>query len=217
MKRIAEPELMDDPAQARAYAEADFSQPHEDFVLHFRERFPRFRAGRVLDLGCGPADVTQRFAAAFPNAHILGVDGSQAMLRLGRRAIVRAGLQDRVRLQRKYLPCKLPGDFDALISNSLLHHLAHPMTLWDTIFECSTPGTAVFIMDLSRPASLREARHLVGAYAGDAPEVLRRDFLNSLRAAYRPEEAWRQLQTAGLTKLRIETISDRHWIAWGRM
>jgi ubiquinone/menaquinone biosynthesis C-methylase UbiE len=217
MKRIPEPELMDDPAQALAYAEADFSEPHEDFVLHFRERFPRFRAGRVLDLGCGPADVTLRFAAAFPEVHILGVDGSPAMLRLGRRAILRAGLQDRVRLQRKYLPCKLSANFDALISNSLLHHLAHPVTLWDTILQCSKSGTAVFIMDLLRPASLGEARHLVDAYAGDAPEVLRRDFLNSLRAAYRPEETWRQLQIAGLTKLRIETISDRHWIAWGRI
>ena len=66
MERIPEPELMDEAEQARAYAEADFSGPHDMFVQLFREAFPDTApAGAVLDLGCGPADVTRRFASAF--------------------------------------------------------------------------------------------------------------------------------------------------------
>ena len=49
MQRVPEPELMDDPAQALAYAGADFSEPHQAFVAHFRERFPDFHSGSVLD------------------------------------------------------------------------------------------------------------------------------------------------------------------------
>ena len=80
MDRIPEPELMDDPAQALAYARADFSEPHEAFVGYFQERFPQWRPRRVLDLGCGPADVTIRFARAYPECEIVGVDGAEAML-----------------------------------------------------------------------------------------------------------------------------------------
>jgi ubiquinone/menaquinone biosynthesis C-methylase UbiE len=36
----------------------------------------------VLDLGCGPADVTIRFAKANPGYKFHGVDGSAAMLKL---------------------------------------------------------------------------------------------------------------------------------------
>jgi hypothetical protein len=53
MQHIPEPELMTDPAQAQAYAEADFSAPHDAFVAHFAARFPDFKTGSVLDLGWG--------------------------------------------------------------------------------------------------------------------------------------------------------------------
>ncbi len=33
MKRIPEPELMDGAEQASAYAEADFSEPHDHFMI----------------------------------------------------------------------------------------------------------------------------------------------------------------------------------------
>ena len=72
MQRIPEPELMTDPAQAQAYAETDFSAPHDAFIAHFAARFPDFKTGRVLDLGCGAADVTLRFARAYPDAEIVG-------------------------------------------------------------------------------------------------------------------------------------------------
>lgn len=37
MDRAPEPELMDDAAQAMAYAEADFSEPHGRFIELYRE------------------------------------------------------------------------------------------------------------------------------------------------------------------------------------
>jgi trans-aconitate methyltransferase len=80
---------MDDQEQAAAYAAADWSESHGKIPRYFRERFPQFTRGRVLDLGCGPADVTVRFAKAFPEITMLGVDGSDAMLASGSAVFVK--------------------------------------------------------------------------------------------------------------------------------
>ncbi len=216
LERIPEPELMDDPAQARAYAEADFSEPHQAFVEHFRRRFPAFAGGKVVDLGCGPADVTLRFAQAYPRAYLLGVDGAQAMLALAREAVVRAGLGERIRFAHLRLPTPaLPRGFDGVISNSLLHHLADPQTLWAAVRQAARPGAPVLVMDLMRPESDAELERLVAAYAAQAPDILGRDFRNSLCAAYRPEEVEEQLAWAGLEAFSVEVVSDRHLLVWG--
>lgn len=219
MQRQPEPELMTDEAQALAYARADFAEPHERFVGLFRECFlanaPR---GTVLDLGCGPADVTWRFAAAFPHCRVDGVDGSPAMLKFGRETVRAHGLTGRIRLIEGYLPgAKLPEpSYDVVISNSLLHHLADPAALWNTIVSAAKPGASIFIMDLLRPASEAAAHLLVQTYSGNEPEVLQRDFYNSLLAAYTEEEITEQLGASGLSGLSIRAVSDRHLIIFGK-
>jgi SAM-dependent methyltransferase len=215
--RVAEPELMDTPEQARAYAAADFSQPHQAFVTHFRDCFPGFTAGRVLDLGCGPADVTVRFARAYPKAHLRGVDGAQAMLDEGTRLVQRTGLGERVTLELVRLPSpSLAGaEYDAVISNSLLHHLADPAVLWSSIEAAARPGAPVFVMDLRRPPSTGAVQRLVDEYAADESPVLRDDFYRSLCAAYTPEEVRSQLVSAALHQLRVDVFSDRHLVVYG--
>lgn len=215
MRRIPEPDLMDHPAQARAYAEADFSEPHQAFVRHFQACFPEFDSGDVLDLGCGPADVTLRFARAYPTVCVVGLDGAEAMLALGRAALAREGLANRVTLRRVHLPAPIDRRYDAIFSNSLLHHLADPMVLWETISHATKPGAPVFIMDLLRPYSIEEAERLTAIYAADCPGVLRKDFFNSLLAAYQLDEIAAQLQSAGLERFRVEQVSDRHVAIWG--
>jgi ubiquinone/menaquinone biosynthesis C-methylase UbiE len=215
MQRIPEPELMDDLEQARAYSEADFAQPHEAFVRGFQERFPDFAGGRVLDLGCGPADVTLRFARAYPRATLLGIDAADAMLALGRARLEQAGVSHRVSLDCVRLPAPFSRRFDAVISNSLLHHLADPMVLWKTVTQTAMGGAPVFVMDLLRPASIEEAEALTATHASGAPAILRRDFFNSLLAAYRLDEIAAQLQRAQLQQLRVEQVSDRHVVVSG--
>jgi SAM-dependent methyltransferase len=219
MERVPEPELMEDAQQAAAYAAADFSEPHQAFVEHFRRLFPAFRGGLVLDLGCGPADVTLRFARAYPQARLLGVDGSQPMLDLARAAIARAGLEHRVALERLRLPdARLAGaGYDALICNSLLHHLAEPGVLWQTVASAARSGAPVLVMDLLRPDSPEAAAALVERHAAQASPILRRNFYHSLLAAYRPCEVEAQLRAAGLAHFRVAVVSDRHWLAWGHV
>ena len=208
---------MDDVEQAKAYADADFSEAHDSFVTHFRQRFPEFIGGHVLDLGCGTADVILRFGAAYPGARIKGIDGAQAMLDIGRRDVDRRGYSAQVTLVRCLLPDHrlATGSFDAVISNSLLHHLADPGVLWETLWHCAKKGAPLFIMDLMRPSNKQRARELVQQYAGDASPLLQKDFYNSLLAAYVVDEVRAQLDRAGLGYLTAEAVSDRHLIVWG--
>ncbi len=211
---------MDDPAQARAYAAADFSEPHSRFVALFAARCgPVAPGSKVLDLGCGPADISIRFARAHPGVEVHGVDGAPAMLQEGERLLARAGLAGRVRLVHGVLPgCRPPSPpYDVLISNSLLHHLPDPQVLWQAILCWGRPGGRVFVMDLLRPESRQEALRLVDRYAAGEPEILRRDFFHSLLAAWRPEEVRLQLRRAGLGHLAVERVSDRHLIVYGAL
>jgi len=219
MQRIPEPELMEDEAQARAYARADFEEPHSHFLRLFREHFPDWRArGTVLDLGCGPADITLRFARGFPACHLLGVDGARAMLEYGRQAVAAAGLESRVTLVQARLPAEeVPGRaYAAVISNSLLHHLADPGVLWEAIRCHAAAGSPVFVMDLRRPESKAAARRLQQQYAAGEPAILQRDFYHSLLAAYTPVEIEAQLAAAQLP-FRVRVVSDRHLVISGIM
>jgi SAM-dependent methyltransferase len=220
MQRIPEPELMDAPAQARAYAEADFDEPNSLFVDLFGHYFPAAPVRRILDLGCGPGDILVRFARYYPDSELAGVDGSAAMLDHARAAVTAAGLSERVRLVTERLGADAlagvpPLWADAVISNSLLHHLADPMVLWEAVKRHGDAGAAVLVMDLFRPPTADAARAIVSHYADGEPEVLRTDFYNSLCAAFRIDEVQDQLARAGLAGLTVETASDRHLVVHG--
>ena len=216
MERTPEPELMLDADQVEAYASADFEVPHQRFIDLLCEHLPGLPPrGAALDIGCGPGDITLRFARAFPSWTVHGLDGSPPMLERARQAA--ASLADRV----EFHTCHLPnGDaprqsYDLIFSNSLLHHLADPLVLWRSVQRWSHAQTRVFVMDLMRPGSVAEARHLVDQYSAGDPEVLRRDFFNSLLASYRVDELQAQLDESSLSRLRLKVVSDRHWLVAG--
>ena len=220
MQRIPEPELMDEAEQARAYAEADFSEPNSSFVDCFEREYPELQAGSVLDLGCGPGDIVLRLASRHPGLVVHGIDGSAAMLRhASERLHESPALSGRVQFVEGLLPgASLPlEDYDAVISNSLLHHLHEPLGFWRAVREAGAPGAAVLVMDLFRPESPAAARAIVQRYAGTEPEVLQKDYFASLCAAFEPQEVRAQLDACGLAALDVRMISDRHLLVAGRL
>jgi SAM-dependent methyltransferase len=234
--------------QARAYAKADFSSAHSLYPQLFAEVFPhRPSKALALDIGCGPCDVTRRFARANPGWKFHALDGSPAMLRHARRllrcggafATDNSGVSQTRLVKRRLLSSaakatggsqsrrytlihgvipdvELPATaYDVILSSSLLHHLHDPGVLWNTVCRYAKPGMLLFVADLRRPACRAIARQLVEQYASNEPAILQRDFYNSLLAAFTPEEVRRQLRQAGLTTLRVRTITDRHLLVSG--
>jgi ubiquinone/menaquinone biosynthesis C-methylase UbiE len=221
LKRRPEPELMDETEQALAYAEADFSEANELFLKLLAEMEPGDLPGKkALDLGCGPADIVVRFLKAYPKAECDALDGSAAMLEQARKVLDGLpGIARRCRLVQDVIPSsRLPSSgYDVVLSNSLLHHLHDPQVLWRTVRQSAKPGALVLVMDLMRPPSAMWAESLVAAYADGAPDVLRRDFRNSLFAAFEPKEVADQLKDAGLDELDVGVVSDRHLAVFGRL
>jgi 2-polyprenyl-3-methyl-5-hydroxy-6-metoxy-1,4-benzoquinol methylase len=216
MERILEPELMDDPEQALVYARADFEQENQGFVDRFREYYPEFAAGHILDLGCGPGDIPVRFARALPSCRITAVDASEPMIRLAEETVREAGLSTRISFRcERFQDLAGVSIVDAAISNSLLHHVPNPLQFWHKLRLAVKPGSPVLVMDLLRPESPEEAQIIVNRYASGAPDILRRDFYNSLLAAFTEDEISSQLARMNLTRLLIDVVDDRHWVVSG--
>ncbi len=194
MDRTPEPELMDEPRQARAYALADFDEPNTRFLNLFDAL-----AGSTAGSG-----------------HV--VDGSPEMIRQAAERLTPA-LSARLRLVEAALPSdRLEDDvYDYVISNSLLHHLHDPSVLWDTVKRVAKDDARVLVVDLIRPPSVDRAKEIVTLYAGEEPPILQRDFYNSLLAAFEVDEVRHQLTAAGLDHLQVSVISDRHLAVSGVM
>ena len=232
MQRSVEPELMDDPLQVLAYAQADFRATDQALVDRLVELFGESLGDgpgpRLVDLGCGPGNISFGLAERFPQTSVLGLDGAAAMLEvaereLAQRALGCPGLADRLRFAQVLLgPETLPyGGFTAVVSNSLLHHLHDPQALWRHLRQLAAPGAAVYIKDLRRPATAEAALALQQLHLAAAPAVLQRDYLASLHAAFEPAEVEAQLRVAGLPVgeqgLRVAALDDRYLEVWGRL
>ena len=234
MQRLPEPELMDDARQACAYAAADFSATDQALVDTVLERLAAGlpqgpgRPQRLVDLGCGPGNISFRLAQACPDAAVLGLDGAAAMLDLARQRHRAEPLRwTKLRFHQARLPLAagaiddLPDawrpPFTTLVSNSLLHHLHDPEVLWRSLRQLGTPGALVVVRDLRRPRDQESLDALVERHAASAPEVLRRDYALSLRAAFRPDEVASQLLAAGLPELAVRELGDRHLEVVGRL
>jgi ubiquinone/menaquinone biosynthesis C-methylase UbiE len=217
MKRILEPEIMDDETQAIAYAEADFSSSNQIFVDKLIEDYSD-RLNRVLDIGCGPADVPIRLARAKPAVRITAVDASDPMIRLARKAVKDAGLEEHVTV----IKGRVPGlslenhNFDAIASKDLLHHLPDPMVFWAELKRLAKPETVVYVMDLLRPQTREQAKEIVELVSGREAPILKQDFYNSLLAAFTLDEIKDQLRRAAVA-LEVARIGERHLLVKGLM
>ena len=217
MERICEPELMQDVLQAEAYAAADFSSGDQAVLGRIEALLGDRGQGdgeglSFVDLGCGPGNITFLLARRWPEASVLGLDGSDAMLAIAerrRRADPAGPRQLRFLLRRLPSP-QLEGPCSAVISNSLLHHLHDPGVFWRSVGQLSGPATHLYVRDLRRPASQGELQDLVRRHAGSAPEVLRRDYAHSLRAAFTRSEVLDQLEAAGFDGLEVREVDDRY-------
>jgi 2-polyprenyl-3-methyl-5-hydroxy-6-metoxy-1,4-benzoquinol methylase len=217
MERVPEPELMSDKEQAIAYANADFEEPHNHFIELLKEAVAKSipDSGLAVDLGCGAADISIRFANAFPNYQIDGLDGSSAMLAEGTKAIEKNNLSNRINLIQTNLQDATLKDknYSIIFCNAMLHHLHDPSVLWNLI-KTATDNPVVFVMDLMRPETEVQVDALVKEYAKDEPEVLKRDFFNSLKAAFTPAEVDKQLRDVELEGFKVSVVSDRHFTVY---
>ncbi|MEE8451511.1 MAG: class I SAM-dependent methyltransferase [Thermoguttaceae bacterium] len=216
LPRVLETEAMDTPAEASGYDSMDHGEVNRAFVADLLAAGPA--QGEMLDLGTGTALIPIELCRQDPTARVLAVDVAENMLELGRRNVERAGLSDRIHLQRvdaKRLPFA-DGTFATVISNSIVHHVPEPSDVLREAWRTATPGGLLFLRDLMRPDDDQTVQRLVDTYAADATDHQRQMFDDSLRAALTVEEMRRLVGEFGQDPGNVLATSDRHWTWVGR-
>ena len=135
------------------------------------------------------------------------------MLRVGQANLERAGLTERVRLQlvdAKRMPFA-DGTFDAVMSNSIVHHIPEPFAVFAEMTRVVKPGGVLFVRDLLRPMDEAALRGFVQKYAGDANAHAQQMFADSLHAALTLVEVRAMVAQLGFDTATVQQTSDRHW------
>ena len=110
---------------------AERSRPFDDLVARIGVTAPR----AVVDLGCGPGDLTATLAARWPDARVTGVDSSPEMI--GKARGIGAGVDFRVGDVRVWQP---DPDVDVVVSNATLQWVPEHRGLLTEWARRLTPG-----------------------------------------------------------------------------
>ncbi len=215
MRRTPEPATLSPFDEAHEYHLMDHGEVNRRFV---DDLLQRPIGSRVIDLGCGPAAIAIELCRRDKDVEMIAVDAEVEMLEIAKREIDAAGLLDRIALHHADV-CEMQfySDemADAVISNSLIHHLDHPEQGLATARRLVKQGGRLFIRDLVRPANEREVESLVATYSGQESENAQQLLRQSLHAALTLEEIREMARGLGIRPDHVQMSSDRHWtIDW---
>lgn len=180
-------------------------------VRDFSNRCPGFAHGlvRILDIGCGVANMSAEFAKVYPNASVVAVDASFNMLRHAELLISHLVLDDRISVRQALLPDDEFGEpdesFDLVFARSALHHFVDPAGFWKVVKRYAKPDAAVYVSDLLRPPSWPDLEEWVWQRFQGAKIAIKDAFLASLLASHTATEIEGQLVEAGLDKMVVES------------
>lgn len=211
LPRVLEPEVMDSPEEALDYDRMDHSAVNRRFAEDFLAS--GFNGQDILDLGTGTAQIPIAICQLHPACRIMAIDAATNMLELARYNVAVSGCSQRIQLAHvdaKRLPYR-DRMFDAVISNSIVHHLPEPAPAMADAVRVTRNGGTIFFRDLLRPASLDELQQLVQTYAGNEAAHARQMFTDSLHAALTLEEVRAIVTGLGLPAGSVQRSSDRHW------
>jgi L-threonylcarbamoyladenylate synthase len=181
-----------DPA---GYAEMMRSEvPDYEQLQEIVGRVAAVGARRVLDLGTGTGETAARLLAGNPDASLVGVDESEAMLRA---AAARLG-SERVSLRVGRLQDPLPeGRFDVVASALCVHHLTseEKRSLFARVREALAPGGRFVLADVV--VALDPGDRVIPLTEGyDRPDTLSQQLAWLARSAFSVSVEWTQRDLA---------------------
>jgi trans-aconitate 2-methyltransferase len=123
-------------------------------------RVPALQARRVVDLGCGPGNSTELLVQRFPQAEVVGVDNSPAMLEAARQRL--PGVRFEQADIAAWQPAQAP---DLIYANAALQWVPGHEALFPRLFALLAPGGVLAVQmpdnwDEPTHAQMREVARL---------------------------------------------------------
>ena len=170
------------------------------------------RTPRFLDVATGTADLAIAAARRFPGIGVSGVDFAEPMLRIGRRKVLRAGLQGRIDLRTGdalHLPFE-DGSFDVTAVAFGMRNIPDKARALREMARVTAPGGQVMVLEMTfAPSPL--FRPLYHFYLARVLPRLARlfarngatyDYLSdTIRHFPKPETLARMMREAGLASV----------------
>ncbi|MFF3124978.1 class I SAM-dependent methyltransferase [Streptomyces sp. NPDC057908] len=158
---------------------------------------------RILDIGCGPGVIACLLAEVFPEAEVVAVDGTPALLERTRARAQRLGLGDRVRTQQADIPDGLAelGEADLIWVGNTLHHMGDQRAVLAGFAALLRPGGTVALVEGGLPPRQLPRDIGMGRPGLEARlDVITADWFEDMRASLpgtkRETEDWSALFTA---------------------
>ncbi len=110
------------------------------------------RCGRILDIGTGPGWLLAILHQRLPHVELVGVDISEAMVRLAQQNMTQEGLGTAISFsvaRAELLPFP-QGAFDAVVSTGSLHHWKNPVAALNEVHRVLQVGGTALMYDLVR-------------------------------------------------------------------
>ena len=231
MERIPEPELMEEKKQVISYDKADFSEGEVNLINQInqyllKKNISLGKKDLIVDLGCGPGNISEKLAIKWPNTAVVGIDGSKEM-------ILRAEYNKNISNNQKKLKNLLyicsdikdiksdnflfNKEISLLVSNSLIHHITYIEDFFNTIKSLSSNSTVNFHKDLKRPLDEKSALELKAQCSKIYNETLTNDYYASLKASYTFKELRNFTLENNLSSLEVFEDGDKYLIVYGNV
>lgn len=153
-----------DPALYQAYAD-ERGRPFLDLTARIRTAAP----STVVDLGCGPGNMTATLAERWPSASVLGLDSSAEMIDTASSRAVPGRLEFRVSTIEEWSPAE---PVDVIVANASLQWVpSHPDLLPSWAAALRPGGTLAFQVPRTRDMPAGDVFRAVASSPRWAPQV----------------------------------------------
>ncbi len=231
MERVPEPELMEKKEQVISYDEADFSVGENKLIKQInyyllKNGIDLNEKDLIVDLGCGPGNMTVRLAREWPNTMVVGLDGSKEMI-MKAESNKKISIDQRKLENLQYICADIKElklnevvpnkEISLLTSNSLIHHITHLGDFFKIIKSLSNKNTINFHKDLKRPSNKKSALELKAQCSKKYNEILTNDYYASLKASYTYKELKDFVLENNFLSLEVFEDDDQYLVLYGKV
>ncbi|KWW99095.1 Trans-aconitate 2-methyltransferase [Carbonactinospora thermoautotrophica] len=121
-----------DPQQYLKYRD-ERARPFHDLLARVQAEHAEY----VVDLGCGPGNLTATLAERWPAARVLGIDSSPQMIEAAQRHAVPGRIEFRVQDLRGWQPARAP---DVVVANAVFQWVPGHLDLLPRLVRAVRPG-----------------------------------------------------------------------------